>query len=45
MVTEKIKVVWCMNKIMKGYIFRLYPDDNQIKLIEKREAKNRKNII
>ena len=24
-----------MNKIMRGYIFRLYPDDNQVKLIEK----------
>ena len=28
-------VVWYMEKIMKGYIFRLYPTDKQIELIEK----------
>ena len=31
-----IKVVWYMEKIMKGYVFRLYPNEKQIELIEKK---------
>ena len=33
--TLKLKGVWYMENIMKGYVFRLYPNDKQIELIEK----------